>query len=96
MNHHGTHTHRLHEDHVDQQVAYRLRVLHHRSAKLDHHELAAKFADITQGLNQYFGLADLFFVLHQHHPLQYAQGGRAEPPNQIGHTHTSELNRLTS
>ena len=54
---------------VDQEVADRVRILHYGSAQLDHHIFSAKFTDVAQGFDQNLGLADLFLVIHQHHPL---------------------------
>ncbi len=62
MNHHRTHAHRLHENHVDQQGAQHLRIFHDRAAQLDHGEASLELTDEAQCFNQNVGLADGFLV----------------------------------
>ncbi len=68
------HTHRLHEDHVDQQGAERLGIFHDRAAELDDRELPVELTDEAHRLDQYVRLAD-GFLMHSvvpSHPLPAA------------------------
>ena len=56
------HSHRLHEDHVDQQGAERLGIFHHRPAQLDDRELPVELPDEAHRLDQYVRLADGFLM----------------------------------
>ena len=64
MNNHRSHTHRFHEDDVQQQMGKRNLILHHTSTEFDDGHFIAECSNPAQSLNEDIRFFDR--LLHRH------------------------------